>query len=148
MKFFTIATALLASATSVMSAPVTENELVVRGKKDYSETSQVIIAKTYVTTETEILYSAHGSSGSSDYSVLVVSIYPANHQTFYADITVDINISVVVIDKDTVYFKSKQPTEYVASTCGKYSFDYTSYPKGLLPILRADSRSISLDLVL
>jgi len=69
------------------------------------------------------------------------------NKTFYNEITIDVNIVVVEIDKDTVYFKCKQPTEYVDNTCGKYGFTSTCYPKGLLPILKADSRSIFLDLV-
>ena len=146
MKISTIAITLLTYAASVLSAPVAENELLVRGHKAYSESSQVIIAKSYETTETEILYSAHCDCDSCDYSVLV-SVRLANNKTFYNEITIDVNIVVVEIDKDTVYFKCKQPTEYVDNTCGKYGFTSTCYPKGLLPILKADSRSIFLDLV-
>jgi uncharacterized pyridoxamine 5'-phosphate oxidase family protein len=146
MKISTIAIALLTSVSSVVSAPVTENELLVRGKSGYGESSQVIIAESYETTETEILYSAHCDCDSCDYSVLV-PVCLANHKTFYNEIIVDVNIYVVEIDKDTIYFKCKQPTEYVENTCGKHSFTSTGYPKGLLPVLKADSRSILLDLV-
>jgi len=147
MKISTIAIALLASAASVLSAPVTENELLVRGNKAYTDSSQIIIAESYQTTETEILYSAHCDCDSCDYSV-PVSVCLANNKTFYSEITVDVNIVVVEIDKDTVYFKCKQPTEYVENTCGKHGFTSTCYPKGLLPMLKADGiRSILLDLV-
>jgi hypothetical protein len=80
MKISTIAIALLASAASVWSAPVTENELLVRGKSgSYSETSQVIIAESYEVTDTEILYSAHCDCDSCDYSVLVLVCQLADH---------------------------------------------------------------------
>ena len=69
MKLFTLAITLLSSATSVLSIPVTDNELVVRGGPDYCETSQVIIAQRYETTKTDILYSAHCECDSCDYSV-------------------------------------------------------------------------------
>jgi len=72
MKISTIAIALLTCATSVFSAPVTKNGLAVRGQSGgYTESSQVIIAESYETTETEILYSAHCDCDSCDYSVLV-----------------------------------------------------------------------------
>ena len=80
MKISTIAIALLASAASVWSAPVTENELLVRGNRgSYSESSQVIIAESYEVTDTEILYSAHCDCDSCDYSVILVSVCLANH---------------------------------------------------------------------
>src|SRR5271155_2779975 len=103
MKISTIAIALLASAASVWSAPVTENELLIRGKGgSYSETSQVIVAESYEVTDTEILYSAHCDCDSCDYSVLV-SVCLADNKTFYKEITIDVNIVVIEIDKDTVY---------------------------------------------
>ena len=71
MKFSAVAIALLSAAASVYSAPVTDNELLVRGHKELCETSQVIIAKSYVSTETEILYSAHCTCDSCDYSVRI-----------------------------------------------------------------------------
>ena len=80
MKISTFAIALLAGAASVWSAPVTENELLVRGKSgSYSESSQVIIAESYETTKTEILYSAHCDCEPCDYSVLLVSVCLADH---------------------------------------------------------------------
>jgi len=79
MKISTIAIALLASAASVWSVPITENELLIRGKGgSYSESSQVIIAESYEVTDTEILYSAHCDCESCDYSVLV-SVCLADH---------------------------------------------------------------------
>jgi hypothetical protein len=131
MKLFTLAIALLSSASSVLSVPVTDNGLLVRGSKDYCETSQVIVAKIYVETDTDLLYSAYCDCDSCDYSVRA-SACLANHKAFYSDLVIDVNIEVVEIDKETIYFKCQQPTEYVANYCEKYSFGYTSYPKGLL----------------
>jgi hypothetical protein len=131
MKLFTLAIALLSSTSSVLSIPVTDHGLVVCGSKDYCETSQVIVAKTYVKTDTDLLYSAHCDCDSCDYSVRA-SACLANHKTFYSSLVIDVNIDVVEIDKETIYFKCKQPTEYVQNSCEKYSFGYSSYPKGLL----------------
>jgi len=78
MKISTIAIALLTSASSVFSAPVTENELLVRGNSGYGQSSQLIIGESYETTETEILYSAHCDCDSCDYSVLI-SVCLADH---------------------------------------------------------------------
>jgi hypothetical protein len=131
MKLFTLAIALASSASSVLSIPVTDNGLVVRGRSDYCETSQVIVANTYVNTDTDILYSAHCDCDSCDYSVRA-SACLANHKSFYNSLVIDVNIDVVEIDKETIYFKCEQPTEYVSNSCEKYSFRYTSYSKGLL----------------
>lgn len=149
MKLSTLAIALLSSAASVLSIPVTDNELVVRGGGDYCETSQVIVAQRYETTKTDILYSAHCDCDSCDYSVRT-SVAFANHETFYNKLVADANIEVVEVDKDMVYFKCHQSTEYVEKSCAKHNFRYTCYPKGLFRyrMQPADSRSLLLALVL
>lgn len=43
---------------------------------------------------------------------------------------VDVNIVVVVIQEQVVYFKSKQPVSYVAQKCQNYGFGYSYFPQG------------------
>lgn len=129
MKFLIFILTLLFSAASILSAPVTNNELSPRG--GYGKTTKVIVATTYVVTETEILYEAKCAGPKCHYKVhrfwigVVVMI-----KAFYEALAVDVEIVFVEVDLEVVYFKCKQPDSYVASKCEKYGFSYIPYPKG------------------
>ena len=43
---------------------------------------------------------------------------------------IDVEIVVIEIDEDVVYFKCHKPVEYVSNKCQGYGFGYSYYEKG------------------
>jgi hypothetical protein len=47
-----------------------------------------------------------------------------------------VDIVVVEIQEDVVYFKCKKPMQYVAQKCENYGFGYSYYTKGTVSLVR------------
>jgi hypothetical protein len=51
---------------------------------------------------------------------------------FFNELVIDVEVVVVVILEDVVYFKCKQPVQYVAQKCANHGYGYSYYQKGII----------------
>ena len=51
---------------------------------------------------------------------------------FYEALVIDVEIIVIEINKEIVYFKSRQPTTYVEQKVAEFDFTFVEFEKGIL----------------